>query len=384
MPFFSIVDRVIRVYMTCSSSLAVLISRKSLAEAYTLCCEVLSQLGEEIPEFHSDQITKVVQATLKVVQKISSQDLMRMTGMDEKLSITMHFYTIMGTAAFFVKPNMSFFIACRMVELTMKNGLSEYSILGFVQFAAILHSSKTTKNGSGCASLVAGAAMSSWKMRYHSSGLLPDLYCYYYGFIAHHTEPLQTCAVMLRQGFDIGMSLGKTGMAFQNSSLHIRTALFAGDRLPTILEMAEYYLKLTNTYQNDNSKEHISIFQETISILIGKEGGSTVSSLAIEVPTNTANTRVLETIHFQRVLQTYWQGHSERCQYYIGKLIHQVSSDTWKLPYIAFYHGLNSIQLMRTKPLVKLENIAKKNIRMIKTAALHSSWNFLNKVRYDQ
>jgi hypothetical protein len=378
----SMIEKVICLFVICSSSPVVLISRKNLAEAYTLCCEVLSQLGEEIPEpFNSSQITEMVGATLNMVKSISSQDLMEMTGMDERLSISMHFYTIMGTAAFFVKPIMSFFIACRMVELTMKNGLCEYSILGFVQFAAILHSSKMTKNGIECASLVGGAAMSCWKMRYLSSGQLPDLYSVYYGFIAHHTEPLQTCADMLRQGFDIGMSLGKTGVAFQNSSLHIRTALLAGDRLPSLLEKADYYLDLTNTYLNENSKEHISIFRETISILIGK-GGSTMSSHAVDVPTNTGSTQVLESIYFHRVIQTFWQGHYERCQHYIGKLIHRVTSDTWKLPFITFYHGLTSFQLMRTKPLVKLKNIAKRTIRMIKTAASHSNWNFLNKVRY--
>jgi hypothetical protein len=310
---------------------------------------------------------------------------MKMTEMDERLNHFMHFYSIMGTAAFFIKPTSLFFIVCKMVQLTMRNGLCEYSILGFVHLSAMLHSShfsNIVRNDIACVSRIGRAVMSCWKTRYHSSMQLPKLYSAYYGFIAHYTEPLQTCADMLRQGFDIGMSLGQTGVAFQNSSLHISTALIAGERLPTLLERVDYYLDLTNTYQNENMKEHLSITRETISILIDNGESTSSSRHGIHVPSNMASTQVLEWIYFLLVIQTFWQGHNERCQHYIEKLLYRVTTDNWRLQYFTFFRGMNAYQLMRTNPTIKLRKTAKKSIKLINTAASHSRWNFLNKVIY--
>jgi hypothetical protein len=79
----------------------------------------------------------------------------------------------------------------------------------------------------------------------------PALYSIYYGYIAFHIEPLHTCAVMLRQGFDAGMSLGESGMALFNAIQHIKTSFMAGHRLPTLLEKVDYYLEQENTHQNE-------------------------------------------------------------------------------------------------------------------------------------
>ena len=150
-----------------------------------------------------------------------------------------------------VKPEMSTFIICRMVQYTMEKGLCKYSIAGFVQYAMLLCTSKITKVDIEGALRIAKAAMSCSKTRYDRTDQLPFLYCVYYGFVAVYTEPLQTCADMLRQGFDAGMSLGDTCNAFFNSVQHIKTALIVGDRLPTLLKKVDYYLKLASTYQNE-------------------------------------------------------------------------------------------------------------------------------------
>ena len=361
-------------------------------EAFTLCRKVLSQLGEDIPEsLQPDQIIEIVVATLQIVNRISDKDLLEMKEMDERLSISMHFYSLMATAGFFRKPEMSPFIACRMVEYTMEKGLCKYSILGFVQFASVLLSSKIgDKKGIKIASQIGKAAMSCSKTRYHTSDILPNLYMGYYGFIAPYTEPLQTCADMLRQGFDAGMSLGESGMAFFNALTHIRTAVHSGDRLPTLLEKVDYYLALANTFQNEIAKAYLSIYRGTISTLMDKGASTRSSPLAIDVSTDTANAKFLEATYFQGAIQAYWQGYSERCQYYIGKFLLCMTSDTWRFQFftnsviIVFIHGMNSFQLMKCKSSTRMLAISKKAIRKLKTAASLSSWNFSNKVRYDE
>jgi hypothetical protein len=191
---------------------------------------------------------------------------------------------------------------------------------------------------------------------------------------------------MLRQGFDAGMSLGESGMAFYNAIQHIKTAVVAGDRLPSLLEKVDYYLEQANTYKNEIAKAYLSVFRGTITTLINKGGSTSSSPLAIDVPTDTENALLLESINFHRVVQAYWQGYSERCQHYIGKLLQKSSISGGKLnsAIIVFIHGMNSFRLMKKQPTHKLRSISKKSIRVLKTAAIHSCWNFLNKVRYNQ
>ena len=327
----------------------------------------------------------MAEATSKI-ERISDIDLLEMKEMDERLRISMNFYSLLATAAFFLNSDMIPFIASRMVWLTMKNGLCIYSIIGFVRFATMICSNKIAKMDIEGASRIAKAAMSCFRERYNSANMLPALYYVYYAHIAFHTEPLHTCADMLRQGFDAGMSLGESGMAFFNAMQHIETAVVAGDRLPTLLEKVYYYLEQANTYQNEIAKTFLSIFRGTVSTLIDKRQSTRLSPLAIDIPTDTANAHLLESINFHRVVQAYWQGYSERCQHYIGKLPEKSSNSGGKLNsvIIVFIHGMNSFRLMKKKPTNKLRSISKKSIWVLKTAAIHSCWNFLNKVRYNQ
>ncbi len=365
----------------------VFISGKKILEAYNLCRQVLSQLGEEIPEsLHQNQVSKMVEVTSKMVERISDKELLEMKEMNGRLSISMNFYSIMGTAAYFGKPEMISFIACKMVGLTMENGLCKHSIIGLVQFAVVLCSDKMAKKGIESASRIGKATMSCYRERYQTAEILSRLYTVYYCFIAPFTEPLQTCADMLRKGFDAGMSLGESGMAFLNSGIHIRCTLLAGDRLPTLLEKLDYYLKLANTYQDENLKEPLSLLRETISILINNGGTSSSSRHSIDVPTDSVNAKVLGVIYFQGAIRAFWQGHSERCRYYTEKFFLNMTSDSFdvRLKFIKFIEGLNSYQLMKRRPSKKLTSISKKAIKVLNGAASHSSWNFRNKVRYNQ
>jgi hypothetical protein len=240
------------------------------------------------------------------------------------------------------------------------------------------------KKGIESASQIGKAAMSCFKQRYNTPDLVPDIYAVYYGFLAPYTEPLQTCADMLRQGFDAGMSLGETGAAFLNSSLHIRTGLIAGDRLPTLLEMVDCYLKQQTMNQHESARPYMLIFRGTISVLIDKGDTASLSSNdVLEVSTDTENSNMLEAMYFHLSIQAYWQGHSDRCQYFIEKFQRHTTSDIsdmCRLQFITFIQGINSFRLMRTKNTAKDEAVTKKAIKMLNTAASLCDWNFRNKV----
>ncbi|KAL3817372.1 hypothetical protein ACHAXA_005007 [Cyclostephanos tholiformis] len=290
-------------------------------------------------------------------------------------------------ASYLVKPRMVPFFACRMVQLTMKNGLCKYSILGFVQFAAMLCNNKFAKmiGSIALATRIGKAAMSCSTKRYHTLEQLPNINLVFYSHIAFRTEPLQTCADMFRQGFDASMSRGETGIALFNSMQHIRTALIAGERLPSLFERVAYYLELTNTYHNETAKFSLGIHRGTINALID---GSTI--LAADVPTSVDDVQVLTGLYFHRATQAYWQGYNERCQYFIQKFATLVTFDTIREHFMTFIEGMNSVQLLRlvsngsknrsVRSQAAIWKTISNAVNILKAAASHSSWNFQNKV----
>merc|ERR1712194_587581 len=210
-------------------------------KAYATCHYVLTQLGETIPQsLESEEVTRMVKATSNTVQKVSEINLLEMKEMNATLSISLKFYSLMAVIAFIARPHMFSFLACRIVTLTMQHGVCKYSIMGLCQYAAVKGSSTTAKDIEE-ASRIGKAALSCWKKRFHSAEVVaqvPFVYYIYYGLVAFHTEPLQLCADKLRQGFDAGMSAGESSAAFINSVQHIKTSIFAGEKLSTLLKKA--------------------------------------------------------------------------------------------------------------------------------------------------
>ena len=363
------------------------IIRKMFGKACTLCHELLFQLGEKIPEsFHQNQIAKMVEATSGMVYGMEDIDLLRMDEMDESHSISMNLYSMIIPALFFSKPEVVPFVACRMVQLTMKHGISKHSIVGFVQLAAALSSiNNTGQKNIEDASRIGKAAMSCCRNRYNLSDQ-PSLYIQYYGLFAWHSESLQTCAEMLRQGFDAAMSVGETGTACLISVHHIKTAIIAGERLPALLEKVDYYSERANNHQHELAKFYLSIFQGTISTLMNN--GQPASSTSHEnngLPTERARSNLLQAMYFHSSIQSFWQGHNERCQYYMDKM-QESSSDLGKLNnlYSVFIHGVISFQSLKKNTSTKIRASSKRAIRVLKVAAKNSCWNFQNKVRHDR
>lgn len=336
----------------------------------------------------------MVEETSIIIGTISESDLLGMKDMEEKLGVSMGFYNILAYAAFLGKSEMFPFIACKMVKLTMENGLCKYSMFGFISFASVLSCNKMATNRYAIASRVGTAVLSCSKRRYHTSEEQLNFYQAYYGYLGLLNEPLQTCAGMLRQGFNACMSVGETGLAFFNSVQYIRAEFMAGERLPIILEKVDYFLKLTYSLPNELSKPLLVRTRETISALIENGESSSSKFHTNDEPTDLTSDNHLAGVYFHRAIQAYWRGYSERCQYFIGKFSSLLEFDTFRHLYVTFIEGLNAFQLLRNASSGGRSRAVSNNAAILTTiwdaiedlraAASFSSWNFQNKVRYKQ
>ena len=264
-------------------------------------------------------------------------------------------------------------------QLTMQHGLSKYSIMGFVQYAVMLCGNALAKDIQS-ASRIGKAAMSCFDKRFNSlAEQVPSLYLAYYGEVAPYFEPLQSCAEMARQAFNAALSRGENRVAFLNAMQHIKILLFAGEKLPTILEKVDFYLKLADQYNNVIGKHILYMFRDTISTLIDRgESTSLENDGANEVMNASPSSAG---IHRHRAIQSYWLGYNERCHHYWAKAAPPNATENLGSIVLTFLHGLGSFQLMKRKNTLKLRMIARDAIAVLKTAASHSQWNYCNKVR---
>ena len=219
--------------------------------------------------------------------------------------------------------------------------------------------------------------MSCLKKRFHSEDQLPRIYFTYYGMVAFHTEPLQSCVEMFGQGFNAGMSIGESGTAFLNALWQVRALFFAGEKLSALLEKIDIYVELAKQHKNDVTM--INIYRDTISTLIDK-GESTSAAATISTHDKLFDSEVN---FFHKAIQSYWLGHNDRCQHYIGKMKEVTESpNTGRLniTILTFIHGLNTFQLLKKQNTSKLRTIPRAAISALKTLTSNSEWNFRNKV----
>ena len=366
-------------------------SKRKFLIAYDICREVLSQVGQNIPEtVYLYQTTAMTKTAARMVEGLSDKDLLAMKEMEPQLAAVMSFYAVMTRAACLARPEILPFLACRMVQLTMENGLCMDSLTGFIVLAALL-----CKKSMGddidilCATKIGKAAMTCLSQRY-SAEKIPVTYSVYYFFVAWHSEPLQICAEKLRRGFEVGMSLGDSHTAFYNSLQQVTFGILAGERLPALLQKVDYYSELGKIYKDDLGMRCFSFHRHTIEILIG--GGESwwmdikLQCLALKPA------KVLENLYFFSALKTYWQGQSKRCKYYVEKMLAVIATSNQFIAgpqtyyFIVFINGLNTLELMKSHQtptlMRKLKSTAVKALAVLKVASAYSSWNFQNKVSY--
>ena len=351
----------------------VLINEKKLMVAYNLCCDCLFTLGEIIPKtLYFNQSTKMIQTTLSLLESMSVEDLLELPEMDTRLTQCMSFYCTANVVAFFGKPEMIPIIACKMVQLTIENGICHRSIIGFVNLAVVLCWNKDIEN----AMRVGKAAMSCLSQRYKKSELLNHTYLSYYGHAAFHFESFQLCCKKLQQGLDVLMLHGDVLMAGFYMCKYMNLALPAGERLPTLLQKVDSYLESANSHKLYMAKPFLTNFRCTIVSLMGS--GDSLEQNDLPLP-------IVEAKYVHAAIKAFWQGYTERCQHFIDKYLVLIKSDSISgmqmVIFISFIHGLTTFQLMKKNFSVRLRTTALEVIKVLKHLRKFSRWNFQNKVR---
>jgi len=368
-------------------------------EAYTICCEVMSQLDETIPStIDNKKLLAMVQETSNALRKMSDKDLLQMKEMTGPLLFTLKFYSLVMCIAFWKQPHIMAFLGCRMISISLEHGVCEDTVYGMVLYSAVLCQQCKLVSDIREACRVGNIGMSMLKRWVDSSDILPKVTHCYYGFVALHTLPLQECSDNLRKGFEVGMSSGDSAVnAFYNSMHLSRIALLSGENLSAILKEIDYHLEVMMRFCNKVSMPHVQAYRETISILIDK-GESTgpnpkrnyacpyIPSRIEKMDSNSIYAlRNKENVYINRTMQSFWLGYSQRCYHYATKALEMQFLGRHNRCLILFYAALNAFRGVKNtngngSQFTKLRALYKDAMLALRTAKELSPWNFSNKV----
>ncbi|KAL7537493.1 hypothetical protein ACHAXR_007855 [Thalassiosira sp. AJA248-18] len=329
--------------------------------AYDLVLEVLEQLGEVIPTtVDPAKSVKKVEKTQEKLRDLTENDLMSMKVMDSPCHLSlMKFYNQV--------------YACRLVELSLEHGVCKYSAIGIMRYAMVL--------GKVIQDLQEGYRVGKLALklleRFDSAqDLLPDVYLVYYGYIAVHIEPFQSCADMLKRGFEIGLSTGNTQTALMCGIHYIQKCLASGRNLSDLKKDCDYQMRLTESNSQPLAKMYISRLQESIASLIVKEGPASNSNRSDVA-------RVQEfsiSLDYYCVAQSFWFGHYDRCLYYAEKFKAVTDIGQLKSIMVIFYGGLSCFHKKKYKASKKHMQMSKHAIEVMREQGEKSSWNYQNKI----
>ena len=180
----------------------------------------------------------------------------------------------------------------------------------------------------------------SLQERFDVAAQVPELYNNFYGRFAWRFEPFQVCVNNLRRGFEIGFSSGNNDMGLQCAFQLIKTNIFSGSNLKSLLNEIDYYLHFFKTFQITRGINVLVIFRETVSVLIDKGQATSIEEKTAFEDLNDPGNRLRGVLYFHQAIQAYWSGYTERCQYYIGKYLSVIGQDVRLSTFqMEFYHG---------------------------------------------
>ena len=211
---------------------------------------ILIKLGEDPPRAKGDLTLKAeFEALNQLLQDRSDESLLNMQHANDKKLVTLHrIYADLAHVLHFTKPGLIGSVACRMIELTMKNGTTPTAPLSFAYHGEMLAS--TGKIEEGCR--LGRLALKMVEKNLSSSKYKPLVILLCHQTILWYAEPLQSTAQAHQAGYKAGQQLGDFLYSIWNLQLSITLEYLSGQNLFTIQSACKDYIekRLAEKQQN--------------------------------------------------------------------------------------------------------------------------------------
>lgn len=121
----------------------VLVARDKANDAYNICSSTLTELGETIPNpdlVEPESVKKEIAETINMYNQVCEDDngWLKREVDDSKERIVDKFYGTIAQASFFSnRKKMCAYFACKGFQLSLRNGLCQYTPINGIHFALV-------------------------------------------------------------------------------------------------------------------------------------------------------------------------------------------------------------------------------------------------------
>mmetsp|Transcript_23122 Transcript_23122/g.33019 ORF Transcript_23122/g.33019 Transcript_23122/m.33019 type:complete len:804 (-) Transcript_23122:247-2658(-) len=345
-------------------------------EAFDICSSILAQLGETVPDTVTvEMVGGMIPETLSMYSEVYGDDWLGKQMENTNLCSIVKLYSTIATAAFFCKPHMVGYFVCKMVQMSLRNGVCQHTPLALMQLSTM---AIQINNAASVHRIAKNALVLSEKF-----GSSDQKICINYYMGAGQLESHLSCSNKLRKGFASGLSSGDANTAFFCASHGVYFSIISAEKdLTSLLKEIDYYLLLLETHKSELTKKFLLCFRETVATLIdrGETTGIDAKLSYADAYDLGPGNKLLASLYFQEVFRNYWLGYTERCHHYAQKSMSISKQENFSTSIMKFYHGLNILDILKKKASYPKSLEVDEIIESMKVAASHTETNFRNKL----
>lgn len=350
---------------------------------------VLAQLGEEMPESYSETEMKFhIEQTKILLQGYTEQELIDYRMCDDEAKImAMKFYARLELTFQMIKPASQPIVTLKMVQLSIAQGMTPVSPMGFVYFGQLL--ARLGYIQDGCRYVKIARKMLNKFGTKEVAGeviaIATQILCF--------VEPIQATVEFHDDGRSIAMVAGDVHGACLNSILYVATMFWSGTKLQTCRDHFRSAIRVLEQKQHLTWASHIIVMKQWFHLLMGSQQDvglpeeASPMSVAFEQAAQamqTTNPHATMTYYFQSMYLYYVLRDYDQMKICADKVF-EFDLHSWTLLAIhqahSFYRGLVSFWIYRqTLDPVWSQRGQKAKLAIQKWAESASEHNFQHKL----
>jgi predicted ATPase len=258
------------------SKVTALSSTSKLSESFKMGIDVLSQLGEPLPESISETDVKFhVEQTMIMLQRFSEErELIEYKRMTDTCKImVMKFLWKLVVCSLFIRQEIFPLVTVKMVQLSIAHGMSPVSSIGFAYFGQLV--AKLGYFREGCRYVKVAKMLldriGSKEVAGEVIAVGSQVLCF--------VEPLQTIVEFHAEGYTIASAAGDLFGASGNTLFYCIDSFWAGVKLAECKERHHHACRLFELRGNMAFHATITGMEKNIRLLIGVDESGDESSI---------------------------------------------------------------------------------------------------------
>ncbi|KAL3800186.1 hypothetical protein HJC23_001107 [Cyclotella cryptica] len=345
---------------------------------------LLEELGESSPQdVPPHAVSNEYLETKKALRTYTDSDIKNVPRVsDWNISARMR---VLGTILPFLftdRPQYLPYVACRIVNLSLRHGLCSDSPLGLVVYAVSLLNTDIDE------AYRLGKLGLSLHETFDSKEKHPRLKCAVYGFLAFYREPLQSVVDLLKNNYRDSLMAGDGYVACSSVSYHTRFRMMCGHSLSDL----DNECKIFVTEMTKLSDPSVCLVHLGMSEVIRKLSGSRRIPFSLMPCQNIATdedylqkleslgmSSMLQAGYFNALFVNFWfKKYDEAASW--AKKYRCRNQNRFLDVYHSFYEGMTAFQLARKTVNRNAIEVGHLAISLFQEWVKHSTWNFQNKL----